>query len=244
MPEQVRGGLRRFLSQIKKIEPENTVGVILYGSLARGEYVVGYSNINVSVFLKEITADYLEQCATFHREWGKWKIIPPLFLTENELQYSAKIFPLEYGEMKDCHLLLEGQDPFVSLPIDNHNLASQCEQGILGNLIRLRQYFVEGMGKPEALFALLPISLTALLPCIRGLFQLLNQPVSKKHEGLLDGLQGYLGVDPGPFQEVWLMKRGMATPGSKEFPRLFQRYLLSLEALNHRVHVLKEEGKL
>jgi len=244
LPEEVRGVLRRFLYQIKKIQPENTIGVILYGSLAREEYVIGRSNINVCVFLKEITADYLGQCGKFQKEWGKSKIIPPLLLTENDLQASAKLFPLEYREMKDCHLILEGQDLFGSLPIDNQNLAHQCQQEIFRNLIRLRQHCVEGMGKSEALFALLPISLIALLPCIRGLFQLLNKPVSQKYDGLLNQLQDYLEVDPSPFHEVWLMKRGMASPGTHEFPRLFQRYLVSLEALHHRVQRLKEEGQL
>ena len=244
LPEEVRGVLRRFLSQIKKIQPEHTIGIILYGSLARGEYVIGRSNINVCVFLKEITADYLGQCATFQNEWGKSKIIPPLLLTENDLQASVKLFPLEYGEMKDSHLLLDGQDLLGALPIDDQNLARQCQQEIFGNLIRLRQQCIEGMGKSEALFALLPISLTALLPCIRGLYRLLNKPVSPKYDGLLNQLQVYLEVDPNPFHEVWLLKRGMASPGTHEFPRLFQRYLVSLEALHHRVQRLTEEGQL
>ena len=179
-----------------------------------------------------------------HRRWGKEGIIAPLMVTYEELRASAPFFPLEYYEIKDSHVLLEGRDPFPELHLTSTNLIIQCQQELTGNLFRLRQRFVEGEGKPEAVFSLLPLSLTALIPCLRGFLRILDQSPNGTSVAILERLPGTFQIEPGVFQEVLNMKRGLSSPGKKEFPRLYERYVQALQGLIARVDELKTQGRI
>lgn len=244
MPEETRRTLEAYLAQLRKRIHSQLQAVILYGSLARGDYLVGRSNINLLVLLSDMPLDLLQWYGRFHRPWSKERIVTPLFMIEDELQRSLNVFPLEYLEIKEQHVLLEGRDPFPALHIDLQHLLIQCEQEIQGNLLRVRQRFVEGLGRPEAIQVLLPISLTALIPCMRGIFRLLGHSPIGTVEAVLDRLNVHLGLEAAAFQEVLSMKRGLVSPGSLELPRVFERYVTALQGLIARVQDLKAEGRL
>jgi hypothetical protein len=244
LPAEVRHTLRSYLKEVAALFGAALQGVILYGSAARGEFLPGRSNINLLLLLSQCEPSVLQQYARVHRRWNKEGIVVPLFLSEAELQTSASLFPLEYLEIKEQYVLLAGRDPFPTLHIDQRNLPWQCEQEIRGNLVRLRQRFVEGGGRQEALTILLPLSLTALLPCLRGLVLLLGSPVPKGAEALLKELPSSLGFDSAVLQEVWRLKQGQISLGPIETPRLFERYVSSLQTLIQLVAQLKTEGRL
>ena len=244
MPEEVRHTLQTYLGQLRKQIGEDLEAVILYGSLARGEYVHGRSNINLFLMLRQFTFEIAQRCGALHRRWGKEGVIAPLMATHEELRTSSELFPLEYFEIKDAHVLLEGRDPFPELHLTSTNLTVQCQQELTGNLFRLRQRFVEGEGKAEAIFSLLPLSLTALIPCLRGLLRILDQSPNGTSAAILERLPGTFQVEPVVFQEVLNVKRGLSSPGKKEFPRLYERYVLALQGLIARVDELKAQGRL
>lgn len=244
LPLDVRETLRSYLTDVTALFGPSLKAVILYGSAARGEYLPGRSNINLLLLLAKHDVGALQRYGKEHRRWSQERIVVPLFLTEEELRSSASLFPLESLEIKEQHVLLTGRDPFPTLAIDLRNLLGQCEQEIRGNLLRLRQRFVEGAGKAEAAAVLLPLSLTALLPCLRGLFRLLKIPIPRMTESLLESLQFGLGVDSVTFLDVLHVKRGLISPGPLEMPRLFERYVSSLQTLIERAEQLKAEGRL
>ncbi len=243
LPAEVRQTLRLYLAEVRQLFGQALEAIILYGSAAGHEFLPDRSNLNILVLLAKQDTALLEQYAKIHKRWGKERVIVPLFLTLQELQSSAALFPLEYLEMKDQHVLLVGHDPLPTLHVDQRNLGLQCEQALRGNLLRLRQRFVEGGGKQEAILILLPLSLTALLPCLRGFLRIKGLSVPAKSDGLFDQLQSQLGIDPAGFREVLSLKRGQSTPGPLEVPRLFDRYVASLEGLIQRGEQLKAEGK-
>lgn len=244
MPKDVRERLSRFVAQLKKSFGDDILGIILYGSVARGEYIEGRSNINVLLLMARVDLVMLQECARMQRSWSQENIVTPLFFTEGELRVAADLFPLEFLEMRDQHIVLEGRNPFPRLQINESHLALLCEQEIQGNLLRLRQQFVEGRGRPEAIQTILPISLTALLPCLRGLYRILRKTVSYDSETVLKQLKENLQVEPMVFEEVLTMKRGLGSPGTIELPRLFERYVASLESVGLRIQEMKSTGEL
>jgi predicted nucleotidyltransferase len=231
IPESVRATLRPYLAQVQKLFGGTLEAVILYGSAAGGEYLPGRSNINLLILLAGQDTGLLARYAALHKRWQKELIAVPLLLTEAELKSSLDVFPLEYLEIQERHVLLAGRDPFPELRIDPKNLRLQCEQELRGNLLRLRQRYVEGGAGTEAITILLPLSFTALLPCLRGLLRAGGQPVERSADAVVKEVQQHWGVDCAAFQDVLHLKRGTISPGPAELPRLFERYAAALQSL-------------
>jgi hypothetical protein len=78
---------------------------------------------------------------------------------------------------------------------------------------------------------LLPLSITALLPVLRGTQRLLGRPVLAHGEPLLKDLEVHFGINLTGLRDALLLKRGQISPGHKAVPRLMDRYLESLGQL-------------
>jgi hypothetical protein len=229
--EDIQKLLKSYVKDVVKAYGNELEGIILYGSAVRGEFLLGLSNLNVLLILSSYDLSVLKQYDSLHKRWSKEHVVVPLFLTTADLKSASTAFPLEYQDILDCHRLLWGQDPFVGLKVDSRYLAAEVVQGLRGNLFRLRQRLVEGRSTEEAITILLPLSITALLPVLRGLQRLLDRPVVAHGEPLLKDIESHLEVDLSGLRDALALKRGHISPGQKEIPRLMDRYLESLTRL-------------
>jgi predicted nucleotidyltransferase len=239
LPVEVRRTLSAYLKDVNTACAGDLQSVVLYGSAARGDYLTDRSNVNLLLVLWTVEPTLLTRHAKIHRRWNKEGLVVPLFLTPDELRASADLYPLEYTEMQDDHVVLAGEDPFENVPIDPARLLLQCRKEISGNTIRLRQRFVEGAGSPEAISILLGLSVTSLLPALRGLLRTARRSYGATTEALLEQVQSQLGLDVSAVKEAWGIKRAVSTPGPLELPRVFGRYLTCLVTLEKRAASMK-----
>lgn len=231
LPEETQKLLRAYVKDVTKIYGSELEGIILYGSAVRGEFLPGRSNLNLLLVMSSYDLAVLKKYDSLHTRWSKDQVVVPLFLTVNDIQSASIAFPLEYQDIYDCRRLLWGQDPFVGLKIDARFLVAEVLQALRGNLLRLRQRLVEGRSTEEAMTILLTLSITALLPALRGLQRLLGRPVLAHGEPLLKDLETALSIDCTGLRDAVLLKRGEISPGQKETPRLMDRYLECLTRL-------------
>lgn len=231
LPEETQKLLKSYVKDVAKVYGNELEGILLYGSAVRGEFLQGSSNLNVLLVMSSYDLGVLKKYDSIHKRWSKEHVVVPLFLTATDLQSASFAFPLEYQDIHECHRLLWGQDPFVGLKIDARYLTAEVLQALRGNLLRLRQRLVEGRGTEEAITILLPLSITALLPALRGLQRLLSRPVLAHGEALLNDLESHLEIDLTGLRDALALKRGHISPGQKEIPRLMDRYLESLTRL-------------
>lgn len=244
LPEDVRETLEKYLTSLRKDWQADLEGVVLFGSAARGDFITGRSNLNILMMAGHLSVDLLQRAGRLHRQWAKHQIVAPLIMTQDELRRSCHLFPLEYIQMQDHRVILMGQDPFATLQIEDKQLGWQCEQELVANLIRLRQRFVEGEGRAEAIQALLILSITAVLPCLRGLLRVLGQPSRGKDAEVLQRLPQALQFESTVLSEILHIKRGMSSPGSLEWHKVYERYRQNLDSLWERVQTLRQEGRL
>jgi hypothetical protein len=231
LPEETQKLLSLYVKDVEKVYGSELEGILLYGSAVRGEFLSGRSNLNVLLVMSSYDLSVLKKYDSIHKRWSKEHVVVPLFLTAADLQSASFAFPLEYQDIHECHRLLWGQDPFVGLQIDARYLAAEVRQALRGNLLRLRQRLVEGRSTDEAITILLSLSITGLLPVLRGLQRLLERPVLAHGEALLKDLESHLAVDLTGLRDALLLKRGQISPGQKEIPRLMDRYFQSLTRL-------------
>ncbi len=244
LPEGARGPLRGWLRSVNRRPELAPSAILVHGSAARGEFLPGYSNINVLVVLERMTQPALRAWGRVHQSWAKEKIVAPLLFTREELRRFPDVFPLEFLDIREQHVLIEGDDPFPGMRVPTAHVFMQCERELHGTLLRVRQCYVEGRGEPEAIRVALPLSFTSLLACLRGVYHVLGRPShAKPPPALLSDLRTALRVDPSVFLDIWRWKRGLSTPGIHELPKLLERYLAGLDRVAERLTAMKHEGR-
>jgi hypothetical protein len=231
LPTDTHKLLKRYIQDVTKVYGSELEGILLFGSAVRGEFMPGRSNLNILLVMSSYDLAVLRKYDGIHTRWSKEQVVVPLFLTAADLQSAASVFPLEYQDIQESHRVLWGQDPFVGLRVDTHNLGVGVLQALRGNLFRLRQRLVEGRSSEEAITILLSLSITGLLPALRGLQRLLNRPVLAHGEPLLNDIESQLALDLTGLRDALSLKRGDISPGQKEVPRLMDRYIESLTKL-------------
>ena len=235
IPDETQKLLHAYVKDVKALFGEQLEGVVLYGSAVRGEFLVGRSNVNLLLLVSSYDQALLKKYGALHRRWSKEQILAPLFLTEEELGSSATVFPLEYLEIQEQHRVLGGRDPFVGFRVDTAGLAVEVRQGLTASLFRLRQRYVEGNATDEAALILMSLSLTGLLPLLRGIQRVEGRSAVYQSDALIKDVEEHMRLDLQGMEDALQLKRGHISPGHKEIPRLFERYLRAVTALTSKV---------
>ena len=243
LPDDIQKLLQAYAKEAKGVFGAQLEGLLLYGSAVRGEFLPGRSNLNILLLVSSYDSAVLKQYSVLHRRWSKEQIVVPLFLTEEELHMSAAVFPLEFLEVQEQHRVLGGRDPFIGFHVKTDRLREAVVQGLASHVLRLRQRYVEGGGDDEATTILLPLSITSIVPLLRGVQRLLGRPPLSHSDAVISDVAEQLKLDLQGLLDVWLLKRGQISPGSHEVPRLFDRYLQAATLLARTVAQLPQSGQ-
>ena len=241
LPDEIQKLLRTYVKDVKGVFGEQLEGMLLYGSAVRGEFLPGRSNLNILLLVSSYDSAVLKKYGALHRHWSKEQIVVPLFLTEEELHTSAAVFPLEFLEIQEQHRVLGGRDPFIGFHVKTDRLRETVVQGVTSHLFRLRQRYVEGGGSDDATTILLPLSITSIVPLLRGVQRLLGRPVLSHSDAVIKDVAEQLKLDLQGLLDALLLKRGQISPGPREVPRLFDRYLQAATLLTRAVEQLLQQ---
>jgi len=243
LPDEIQKLLQTYVKDVKGVFGEQLEGMLLYGSAVRGEFLPGRSNLNILLLVSSYDSAVLKRYSALHRHWSKEQIVVPLFLTEEELHTSAAVFPLEFLEIQEQHRVLGGRDPFIGFHVKIDRLRETVVQGVTSHLLRLRQRYVEGGGSDDATTILLPLSITSIVPLLRGVQRLLGRPVLSHSDAVIKDVAEQLKLDLQGLLDALLLKRGQISPGTREVPRLFDRYLQAATMLTRAVAQLLQQGQ-
>jgi len=243
LPDEIQKLLQTYVKDVKGVFGEQLEGMLLYGSAVRGEFLPGRSNLNILLLVSSYDSAVLKRYSALHRHWSKEQIVVPLFLTEEELHTSAAVFPLEFLEIQEQHRVLGGRDPFIGFHVKIDRLRETLIQGVTSHLLRLRQRYVEGGGSDDATTILLPLSITSIVPLLRGVQRLLGRPVLSHSDAVIKDVAEQLKLDLQGLLDALLLKRGQISPGTREVPRLFDRYLQAATMLTRAVAQLLQQGQ-
>jgi hypothetical protein len=130
-------------------------GLVIYGSLARGRYHPGKSDINLIVLLRDISAVSLAAIAPPLRSAWRALRVEPLILMPAEVGRVAADFPTKFLDIQAHHVVLAGEDPFVGLEVAREQLRARLEQALRNLSLRLRRRYVALVHDPMAVALML-----------------------------------------------------------------------------------------
>lgn len=202
--------------------------VVLYGGLAKDEFVPEQSDVNVLIVLRTVELAVLDRAAPFVRQGQLEFGLSAMLMTEADLRDSADIFPIKFLDMQRCHKVLAGEDPFTSVTVTRDNLQLRCEQELRNLSLRLRQSYIRRLDRPELLEAALNHAVSSLLVNVGVLLELkTGKATETKHDALANAAQ--LGIPMEPIRQAWAVKCGESKPEPDALKDLFASFMQAVE---------------
>jgi predicted nucleotidyltransferase len=215
-----------YIKELIRLSGDNICSIMLFGSAATKDFIPRKSNINLLVVCDKIDLPNLKK---YHKlvRWGRKKgIVAPLFLTEQHIKSSMDVFPIEFLEMKDSHILLHGKDVFDNITINTENLRLECEEQLKGKLVRLRQSYLEhGVN-----VSVITESITSFMPVFRSLARLRARTIKVEKEKVIEELVK-LKIDNQVFSTALEIKKGKCKLKNKALELFFEKYIKEIEKL-------------
>ena len=201
--DDVKNKILPYFEELLAIDQDNVTAIVIYGSACGVNYLPKISDINSLIIFRRFEFSQLQKSLKVIARGIPKKIAAPLVLTREDIQSSADIFPIEFLEMKENHVLIYGEDVLSALDIPQKYLRLFCEQQIKGKLIRIRQAYLEVGLNHQGMEALLKDSLTALIPVFRTLLRLKGKVPSATKFKILEELCYEFQLDQDVFKTIY-----------------------------------------
>jgi len=221
--------LESFVEKLKQAYGKNFLSAILYGSAASGEFAEKYSNINLLVVLTSTSLAELSKASGLVNS-KRFRSISPIFFTEEYINRSTDVFPIEFLDMKENYRVLHGKDVLKGLTVDTRNLRFQCEQELKSRQISIKRQYLVTQSRGE-LEKLLFKSFTSTVHIMRNLLRLKGKDAPYQKYLLLDEVEKEFSVNMTVFDEIlWAKSKNMRL-SYKDIDSLLIGLSTELEAL-------------
>jgi predicted nucleotidyltransferase len=208
------------------------LGVVLYGSGARGEYVPKKSDINFMIILTEEGINRLGKTIPLVSKWHKRRVSTPLFLTKEYIESSLDTFPIEFLNFRTAYRLIYGEDVLKDLAFDRKLVRLQCERELKGKLLQLRENFLETEGDKQKIRTLISLSLPTFFSIFQAVLFIKEKETIREKEQLITAISQETGLSKGHFVELTAIKEGRKKITSKESVAFMEKYIEEIRNLS------------
>jgi hypothetical protein len=222
----------------KDVYGNDLLGIMLYGSATGKDYRPGKSDINFMIVLSEKGIERLDSAFEIVKKWRKRNVAIPLFLTENYVETSTDVFPIEYLNLKNDYVLVYGKDILKDLSFSPEFVRLQCEREIKGKLLLLREVYLETSGKGRALKDVISQSIRAFIAIFEALLYVKGLDLPKERIKVIHAATQAFDIDFSVFEKLLDVKDDKIKMGDNEMRGLFQKYLAEVRKLSKRVDAL------
>lgn len=233
LPESVKDNLKKYCEEIIDIHKKegNLEAVFVYGSVLTSDFNPKNSNINLLFVFKEVGPSVLKKSIKIVH-WGKkHRIAIPLFITQKEMDSSTDVFPMEFLDIKENHILLWGKDVLSSLEISQGNLRLQVEQELRGKVLKLRQAYLEIGLEKDGAGNLILNTFSSFFPVFRNILRLKGVVPLVHKEKIITKLSEIFSLNKGIFLAILDRKQGRAPHFPKNDAEFFSEYMQELERI-------------
>jgi predicted nucleotidyltransferase len=227
--------INEFVERMRTAAGTNLLAVVLYGSVAAGDYVTDHSDVNLLCVLRETSYGAIEVLAPAVEWWGKQKHRAPLLMCADEMRRSADVFSIEFLDMRRHYRLLWGEDVLKTMEIPMRLHRAQLEYELREKTILLRQRLLVISGNEEAKWELLLRSLPAFGTLFRHTMIALGDAGAGSKREAAAAIGGKLGIDTGVFGELLDIRERKKERKTADVDEIFARYLKLVEQVTAAV---------
>jgi len=174
------------LSLWKECWGDKLKSAYVYGSVARGDWDKKNSDINLLLILDHNDYKDWPIATEKNKKLVKKGFSTPLLLTENYINSSLDVYPIEFLDMKLFHDTIYGQDLLDGLTISKDHLRLQAEREIKGKWVQLRQAAIERSNDTSAMRELLLMSLNTWVSVLQSILFIEDKEVPSDKKIIID----------------------------------------------------------
>jgi len=193
----------QLVGQLREIFGDRIESAIIYGSVARDEYIEGVSDINVMILFDQLDATTLAAASPVARRWFRDGHTPPLIIEEEQWRRATDVFAIELADMRDAHIPILGEDVVANEELHLPELRIQAERELRGKLLQLQTGMLMGAEERDGLGKLLQKALPSFVTYLRAALRLAGREPARSSETVIREGMALVGGSADPFLEVW-----------------------------------------
>ena len=222
---------RRWLEPVRSALGTEFLAAYLTGSVLTQGFDPRHSRVNLAIIARALPIASLDAVARALPRAAKPPHVEPMLLTLSQVEKSLDVFPIEWLEMQERHLLLEGEDVLARIEVPRTWLRLQCEHELRGKHIQLRQAYVLLADQPGELKRMLQASASSFAALFRTLLRLRGETPPAESQRVVERLSEMFGLDAQGLLSAHLVRYTSRRHKPAEILPLYQRFLLEIDRL-------------
>ena len=222
---------RKWLAPVRDAVGPEFIAGYLTGSVLTQGFDPKHSHVNVLVVATSLDGPRLDAVARSLPAQRKPPLIEPLFLTRRQIEGSLDAFPIEWVEIQERHLRLEGDDVFSGLAVPRTYLRLQCEHELRGKHIQLRQTYLLHRADGAVLARVLRASASGFATLFRTLLRLRGEPPPAEPARVIQRVADLYQLDAQGLLSAHLFRYSTRRYKADEVLVLYHRFLAEVERL-------------
>ena len=222
---------RLWLQPVRRALGDEFLAAYLTGSVLTEAFHPKRSSVNLAIIARALPVATLDNVAAAIPKPGRAVRLEPLFLTLAQIQKSLDVFPIEWLEMKEQHLLLEGEEVLAHLEVPRTYLRLQLEHELRGKHIQLRQAYLLVHDHPAELRRVLQASASSFAALFRALLRLRGEEPPAETQRVVERVAATLGLDAQGLLSAQLVRHAAKDHPAAEIPPLYRRFLTEIDRL-------------
>jgi len=229
---------RKWLEPVRAALDTDFLAAYLTGSVLNAGFDPQHSRVNVLVFARTLPPDTLDRLAAAVPATRKAPHFEPLFLVKDQIATSLDVFPMEWLDVLERHLRLEGEDVFAGVQVPRTWLRHQCEHELRGKHIRLRQEYIASGTRTERLREVLTRFASGFHTLFRTLIRLRGEEPPASTERVIERVADAYGLDARALLGAYMVRYSRKSDGDN-VKEVYRRFLVEIERLIGAIDTLR-----
>jgi hypothetical protein len=229
--QEVLATSRRWLDPVRTALGAEFLAAYLTGSVLTQSFHPTRSRINLLVVARLLPSEILDALARAIPESKQSPPVDPLFMTERQIQKSLDSFPIEWIEIQETHLLVEGLDVLGNLEVPRTYLRLQCEHELRAKLIQLRQSYILGARHPDRLEPVLKASASGFTTMFRTLLRLAGESPPADTGQVIERIADLYRLNAEALLGAHVVRVSERRYRGAELLPLYRKFLIEIERL-------------
>jgi len=238
--QEILAAARAWLDPVRRALGPEFLACYLTGSVLHTGFDPKHSRVNLLVIARALPLPILDAVAeAMPVEARRLPHFDPLILAERQMRQSLDSFPIEWIEIQEAHLMLEGNDVLAGIEVPRTNLRLQCEHELRIKLLRLRHAYLQEHRDPRALEPVLRGSVSSFATLFRTLLRLQGETPPAGTQRVMERVADLYRLDARALIGVHQVRFSGARFKGPEILDLYRAFLVETERLVDAIDTLR-----